>query len=132
MKIGRLGEVNFEVSGDAIKTLCDLSITLSARKQTHERHAMKGVVEFGGADPATVEFKMLLSRYLGADVRTDYETLRTYIESGRTLMLTLGGRTCGDYRWLITKLKASAQHFDRRGEIVTMEVSVSLIEYLKR
>ena len=132
MKIGRLGDVNFEVSGDTIKTLCDLSITLSARKQTHERHAMKSLVEFTGIDPATVEFRLLLSRYLGADVRTDYETLCGYIEGGKALMLTLGGRTYGDYRWLITKIKANAQHFDRWGEIVTMEVSVSLIEYLKR
>lgn len=132
MKIGRLGEVNFEVSGNAIKTLRDLSVTLSARKQTHERHAMKGLVEFTGVDPATMEFKILLSRYLGADVRTDYEALRDYLEDGKALILTLGGRTYGEYRWLITKIKANAQHFDRRGEIVTMELSVSLIEYLKR
>ncbi len=132
MKVGRLGDVNFEVSGDVIKTLRDLSVTHSAQKQTHSRHGMKGLVEFTGVDPATVEFKILLSRYLGANVRGDYETLRGYTEGGKALILTIGGQTYGDHRWLITKLKANAEHFDRRGEIVTMEVSMSLIEYLKR
>ena len=131
MKVGRLGIINFEVSDGVIKTLRDLSITRQAQKQTHNRHNMKGLVEFTGVDPATVEFKLLLSSFLGAPPQFCFGVLTDYLNAGKALILTVGGETYGDYRWMITKLKGSAEHYDRKGNVITMDVTVSLIEYLK-
>lgn len=131
MKVGRLGAVNFEVSSEVIKTIRDFSITHQATKQTHARHNRKGLVEFTGVDPAAVDFKILLSSYLGAPPLFTFAILKDYLENGKALILTIGGQTIGSYRWMITKLKASGEHYDTKGNVTTMDVSVSLIEYLK-
>ena len=79
-----------------------------------------------------MELKILLSGFLGTDVKTELAKLRKYVEEGAVLILTIGGETYGEYRWMITKIKESPEHFDRRGRTLTTDVSVSLIEYVKR
>ena len=131
MKIGCLGDIAFEVSDSIIKTIRDMSWSGSASIQTHQRHLGKALPEFVGVNSDAIEFKIRVSKYLGADPNTEIDKLTAYARSGTTVPLTIGTKTYGKYRWLISKHKTTLEHFDKRGNLITADITVSLTEYAK-
>lgn len=131
MKIGCLGDIAFRVSDEEIKTLRDASLSGSASIQNHQRHLKPALQEFVGSDSDQFEFKIRLSAFLGADPMTDFKKIEEYCRNGITLPLTIGKTTFGRYRWLIKKYKSTFEHYDKTGNIVGMDVTVTLTEYVK-
>ena len=131
MKIGCLGDVVFEVSDDEIKTIRDVSWSGSASISTHQAHLSKAVTEFVGADPDNIEFKMRVSQYLGSDPLKEIETISKYEKEGVTVPLTIGKKSYGEYRWLIKKHKITFEHYDKAGNLVSADITISLTEYTK-
>lgn len=131
MKIGCLGEIAFEVSDSTIKTLRDVSWSGSASISTHQRHLGKGLAEFVGADPDSIDFKIRVSKYLGADPLADIAKIGQYEKNGTAVPLTIGTKTYGEYRWLIKKHKITLEYFDAKGDLTSADISLTLTEYAK-
>ena len=131
MQIGSLGGVVFEVDPKKIKTPRDIKWSGSARIQNHSRHLGNALTEFTGNDPDSFEMTIRLSAYLGVDPYVEVRKLWDYMREGRTLPLTIGRVNYGKYRWTINKLSIKMEHYDKVGKVTTMDVSISLTEYLR-
>lgn len=130
-QIGCLGEVVFEVSESAIKTIRNVSWSGSATIQTHQRHLQNALTEYTGTPPDAIEFKLRLSYFLGADPLADIAKLFEYERTGKAVPLTIGNKCYGKYRWLVKSHKIAMEHFDGDGNLLGSDVTVSLTEYLK-
>ncbi len=131
MQIGCLGDIAFEVSDDRIKTLRDVSWSGSASIQTHQRHLAKALTEFVGADADSIDFKIRISKYLGADPLADIAKIVEYEKNGTAVPLTIGTKNYGEYRWLIKKHKITLEYFDAKGDLTSADISLTLTEYTK-
>ena len=131
MKIGCLGDIIFEVSDREIKTIRDASWSGSASISTHRRHLGDALQEFIGADPDSFEFKIRISRFLGADPLSDIAKLSEYERKGLAVTLTIGKQCYGKYKWLVKKHTVSFEHYDKTGNLIGADISVSLTEYTK-
>ena len=132
MTVGCLGDVEFSVDSEVVRTFEGLSWSGSARISVHDRHLGAGLAEFTGSDPEKVSFDFMISEYLGQrHVQRELDRLRLYMENGRVLPLVIGTKSYGRYRWVIQSLSTSKNVFDGRGGLMSTVVSVSLIEYLK-
>lgn len=131
MIIGCLGDIVFEVSSDAIKTIDKANWSGSVKIQTHSRHLQHALTEFTGIDPDQFSFQVLLSQYLGVDVQNALDKFLEYEKSGAALSLTLGCKAYGKYRWLIKNHKIELKTFDKVGNVTEAKVTVNLVEYIK-
>ena len=130
-QIGCLGDVAFRVSSEAIETINNMVISMSANYATHERHRTYALTEFTGVDASKISFDMELSRYLGIRPLAEIKKLRKYLREGTALPLVLGDHVYGKYCWTIQALKVNAQGHDRNGNLERATVSVTLLEYLR-
>ena len=133
MTVGCLGDVQFFVSDDLVKTFENMKWQGSARITTHDRHMGAALAEFTGSAAETISFDFVLSEFMGVDnVQRELDKLRLYMENGRILQLVIGTKSWGRYRWLISSLESGKNTYDGRGRLLATTVSVSLVEYLKR
>lgn len=131
MVIGCLGDIAFEVSSGVIKTFDRLTWTGVARYAVHARHGTNSLTEFCGIEPDGVSFEITLSKYLGADPMQELVKIWTYERMGEALVLTIGEKAMGKYRWNIVKHSIKAENYDGAGNIVSAVVSLELQEYLR-
>lgn len=129
MRIGTLGNLLFQTSSNLVHTIGSLQESGSARYATHQRHLARGLVEFCGSEPDEISISITLSRGLGAEPEESLALIRQYEREGTALPFVLGGRTVGDYRWVITGHKMTVTQFDGRGGTASADVTVSLREY---
>lgn len=129
MTIGCLGDIVFSVSANLVHTLSDLKQSGSASFSEHKRHNSTPALEFTGRELKDVSFKMTLSRQLGVDVNKEIEKIVEYTESGKVLTFNLGKKTYGKGKWVITKYTVTHKYFDKMGDVVLADVSITLKEY---
>lgn len=133
MTVGCLGDFQFSVSSDYVKTFTGLSLSASARYSTHARHGSTALVEFTGVDPAEISFDVYLDQTLGiSDVMREVDKLRRITENAEVRPLVIGNRSYGGYRWVVTSYKVEPQSYGRYGAVTSAKVSLTLREYLKR
>ena len=132
MKIGRLGDITFEVSDETIKTISNMQWSGSVRYATHKRHLTNARTEITGIDADEIQFDITISAYLGVNPQKELSKIWTYEREGRVLSLVLGNKAYGKYRWTILKHKIDMQHFDEAGDLTHCTVSLSLLEYLRK
>lgn len=131
MTIGCLGSIPFEVSSKEIKTIRDASWSGSASIQTHQRHLDNALQEFVGVDPDSFTFNIRISKYLGSDPIADVATIFEYERTGTAVPLVIGTKGYGKYRWLVKKHKTTLEHYDIAGDVVGVDLSITLTEYTK-
>ena len=130
MIIGSLGDILFEVSADEVKTIRDLSKEGSATIQKHARHLKSALTEFTGYDPETINFSIRLSKILGADPKSVLQQIESHLKKGDALQLIFGAEKFGEDKWLITKYKNTYELFDKSGNYISVDVKLTLTEYL--
>ena len=131
MKIGSLGDIVFEVSENTIRTIRDASWSGSASVQMHDRHLDSALAEFTGSNADTFTFSITVSKYLGADPADTLSKIAKCEQSGTTLTLMLGTTKYGRYRWLISKHTTTLNHYDKTGNLVGVDIKITLTEYTK-
>ena len=131
-QIGYLGDILFQVNNRTVQTLDNMVWSGSARYAEHQRHLSDALTEFTGLDPDKMSFDILLSKDLGVDVRTELVKIWTYNRSAEALRLVIGSHAYGKFRWVIRDHQIKTKHFDSIGNIQTAEVSINLLEYLRR
>lgn len=130
--IGCLGEIPFMVSADTLQTLNNAVWSGSAVYGKHQRHLMDALTEFTGLEPDQFSFNMTLSAYLGVNPMTAITQLWNYERNGSPIPLVIGTKGYGKYRWTITGHKIKMQTMDGQGNLIAAEVSINLLEYIKK
>lgn len=132
MTIGSLGDIRFFVSSELIQTINDLTFNRSPKFDTHSVHNRAGVLEYTGRSPDTISFTLRSSKVLGASPMEVKELLDEYAEEAKLLSFNLGADRIGKYRWVISKYKAAVKNYDRSGNPIDIEFSITITEYLRR
>lgn len=130
--VGALGDIVFSVSQEQIKSLSNIKWESSAKYATHERHLREPVLEFTGAGVESFTFEIRLSAFLGVDPLKAYAELLTAERAGRAMTLVLGDHTYGTNQWVIEKLSAAMNYFDRAGNVLDLKANVTLKAYSAR
>ncbi len=131
MEIGCLGEIVFEVTPETVRTLDKFKWSGSARWAVHDRHNYHALTEYTGMDPDKASFTMYLSRYLGVEPLEEVVKLWKYEREGTPLLLTIGEKGYGKYRWTILDHEMDQESTDGEGNTATCTVKINLLEYLR-
>lgn len=135
--IGYLGKsegdgIQFIVSREVFRAPKNMKWGGSARYATHERHATHALTEFTGLDPDNFSFDMLLTAELGVDPMEELTRIWGYERDAEAVGLVIGGHGYGKYRWTVKKHETKMEYTDTAGVLYAVEVSVELLEYLKK
>ena len=128
--IGTLGSVVFSVSTKQVKTFDDLKRSGSAKFASHNRHLKDTLLEFTGNDPDKITFSILLSVFLGVDLKAEISNLEAAKRTGKIMHLVIGRQSYGN--WVITSLSTDYDRIDNKGNTLIAKISVSLTEYARR
>ena len=131
MQVGCLGQIPFYVNSETVQTLDKVAWSGAAQIATHERHGYHALTEYTGMTPDKFSFEMFLSALLGVDPMQLLVQLWNYERDGIAAPLTIGNHAYGKYRWLVQSHSAEIKQFDGYGDLVTVRVSVELVEYLR-
>lgn len=129
--IGTLGKVVFEVSSNKVQTFRDFSRSSTAQTAKHNIVGRKPRLEFLAPDLEEITFAMKLKKDLGVNITETMEELRMMRDTGKVVPLIIAGEPVTDNKWLITSLSEGSIQTDGRGNIINMEVNVSLTEYVE-
>lgn len=127
--IGTLGDIVFEVSDRQILTFSGLSRNVGAKYQTHSRVGQSPILEFTGEDVETISLSVKLSAFLGTDPERTADQINEACRSGTAMRLILGKKRIGAAMWVITKAATKYKHIDNIGNILSLEMSLSLSAY---
>lgn len=131
MQVGTLGDIAFEVSDTAVRTIRDWSWKGASSYTTHNRHLNKGLVEYTGSSPDTITFTMRVGKHLGYDPNTVITRLRQYEVKGIAVKFVLGRQSLGHYRWIVDSHTVKGEVYDKKGNVTGVDISVTLKEYLR-
>lgn len=132
MKVGCLGDIPFYVSANTIQTVSNFTWSGSANYSVHKRPMGNALTEYTGCDPDEISFEIELSVFLGVNPWDALLKIWDYERNAVTLPLILGNKAYGKYRWCIKSHKITVRQTDGNGNLASVKVAVSLIEYLKK
>jgi len=130
--IGTLGDIVFSVSRNQANTFDNLKWDSSAKYASHERHLQETLLEFVGTDNDTITFSMYFSVFLGINPMNEIIKLLNAERSGKVMRLVIGQKAYGRNKWVITKTSKDLERFDKKGNLLTAKVSVTLEAYAAR
>ena len=130
MLIGFLGTIPFATSSRSVRTFDEYKRSSSARWSKHDLVNQKPVLEFLGPDTEKISFKMLLRADLGVNPATELARLRRLRDRGTVLPLMIGFKSIGSNFWVIESLDYTVKHWTRFGQLYSVEVTVTLQEYV--
>lgn len=130
--IGTLGDIVFSVSRNQVKTFDGLKWDSSAKYASHERHLQETLLEFTGTDNDSITFSMYFSVFLGVNPINEIAKLLTAERNGTVMRLVIGPKAYGRNKWVITKTSIDLERFDKKGNLLTAKVSVTLEAYAAR
>ncbi len=128
--IGQLGDYEFEVSTESVKTFDGLKFSNSAGYTEHKVLARKGLLEFTGLNASTVSLKMTLNERLGVDVLEEIAAFYEYMNDGEALVFMLGDEVMGEDMWVIESLDEAYTEIDNKGRVIGAELTLKLKEYV--
>lgn len=131
MVVGSLGGIVFTVSDSKIMTMNNVKVSGFASYGKHQRHGGDTLLEFVGNDAGSFTFDITLAAQLGVDVESEIEKIEEAKQNGTILKLVIGKKVYGRYRWVIQKYSVSYKAYDRAGNPILADVSITLAEYLK-
>lgn len=131
--IGFLGDLKFEVSDNTILTINNnWTWEGSANYATSELLNGDTTVQFTGRGLTKLKFEMKLLAELGASPMDVLTKIWTYEREGRALPLTIGTHAYGRYRWVIQDHSSTTLFTTSEGDQAGADLSVTLLEYLKK
>ncbi|MEG0261001.1 MAG: phage tail protein [Lysinibacillus sp.] len=123
-KIGSFGDLVFEVSENKTKTFSNFQRTTKSRWESHNLLSHKPELEFEGAGTDDISFTIVFRADFGVNPEKEMAKLREFISRGK--------KPISPNYWVIEKAVESHKSIDHHGNILSMEVQLSLLEYPKR
>lgn len=127
--IGSLGEINFIVSADKIRTFSNLTRSGSSRFAEIEVLGRKPVVQHMGPANDVISLEVYFDQSLGLDVRYELDRVTTLQRAGKPMVLSVGNKKLGRYMWVIESYDAAWEVVDGAGTVVKARVTLNLKEY---
>lgn len=128
--IGSLGDYDFEVSAEQVKTFTDLAFSNSASYAEHKIIGRKSLLEFTSLNPSTCSLNIPLSFETGTDPMEEITYFYTAMNDHEALAFTLGGDVMGEGLWVIESLEEKYTRIDSKGNVMAADLSLKLKEYL--
>lgn len=130
-KIGNLGKlIVFRVSDKKILTFNGFQQEVSGRWSEHKRIMKKPLLEFNGAENRQISFTMEINALHGYKPRKVLKKIEKAVEKGTPYKLVIGGKKVGNNYWVIKSMTETWNHVYSKGELVSAELKISLMEYL--
>ena len=130
-KIGNLGKlIVFRVSDKKILTFDGFNQEVSGRWSEHKRIMKKPLLEFNGAESRKIAFTMEINALHGYKPRKILSRIEKAVEKGTPYKLVIGGKRVGSNYWIIKSVSEAWNVIYSKGELVSAEVKVSLVEYV--
>lgn len=130
--LGSLGDIVFEVSDDKAFTFRNLKASTGANYQTHERIGGSPLLERVSDDVDTLSFSIKISVFWGTDPAAEMKKIDEAKREGTLLRFILGKNQIGAYRWVITRADYTIKQIDNKGNILSVDVALSLSAYNER
>lgn len=130
--IGSYGEIVFEVSPNKTQTYNDFERTNSPRWQEHAVIGQKPILEFEGPGADTISFTVKLRADLGVNPEEQLVKLRKFTRWGQKALFIRGNKPISTNYWVIDKLVEKHKQIDDKGNVLTIEVDLSLKEYVNQ
>jgi hypothetical protein len=127
--IGYFGGITFETSDKKICTFNDLQRTASANYSDHNRYGKKPQREFTGPNNQGVTFKMKFVAGHGVKPWSMVHKAISTCEKGEVCPFVLGGHKVGGGNWTIDNVGADYKEVWNKGELVSVEITVTATEY---
>lgn len=130
-QIGSLGDVIFTVSSKLIRTIDDLTRSSAPRWTNHDVHLQKPKSQFIGPGLDTISFTIRFDARLGVEPRKEADRLINLAQKGKPVAFAIGGKKLGTYLWKLMNVEQGYTRVDNRGNVLVMDVTISLEEYAK-
>ena len=127
--LGTLGEYEFEVSTESVRTFEGLKFSNSAAYAEHKVHGRKAVLEFTGLNASTANLTIHLDITQGVVPMEEITQLYEAMNNHETLAFTLGGLVMGEGLWVIESLDEEYEQISNRGVVMRARVDLKLREY---
>ena len=131
MALGSLGDIEFEVSDEKVRTFSGLQISKGAKFAAHEVHNRKALLEFTGLDAASMSLKIDINSALGVDVNEELDALHELLDQHEAVPFILNGEPQGGGLWALESLDEEFSRINNKGELVRVELSLKLREYIE-
>ena len=126
--LATLGNYEFEVSTEKVKTFTDLKFTNSANYAEHKVIGRKGIIEFTGLNASTASLTINLYAHAcvnpSEEITEFYEAMNNY----ELLVFTLGGEVMGEGSWVIESLDEDYKTIDAWGNVTEATITLKLKE----
>lgn len=131
MMIGSLGSIPFYASVDESVLMSGLEWDTRARYAEHTRHRQTDMLEYVGQNPDQITFDIKLSAFLGVNPSRMLERFNTIIKQHEAVKFVLGTMPIPGY-WVMTDLKRQLEYFHKDGTLLSVDLTVTLQEYVER
>ena len=128
--LGQLGDYEFEVSTESVRTFDGLKIQEAATYAEHKVLGRKGVLEYTGLNAASLSLKISLNDFLGVEPMEELTAFREYMNEGTAVVFMLGDEVIGEDMWVIESMDEEYAEIDNKGRVRRAELSLKLREYL--
>ena len=125
--VGSLGNIQYTVSRDLVRTFRDFSRKSHARFAQHDILNQTPQLEYLGDNLDEINFRIQLLASLGVSPAEETQKLRDYCLRGEVLPLVIGTEVFGNF--VITEIEEKLETVDNHGRILISELSVSLKQY---
>ncbi len=131
MIVGYMADIPFLTSGVLVRTFDGFTNGGEGRWAKHDIIGDKPVLEFLGPDVEEISFKMLLRSDLGVNPTEEIKRLCEMRDEGTVFPLVIGNRSVGENFWILKSISYEVAFWDKHGQPLSAEVSVSLQEYVE-
>ena len=129
--IASLGDFDFEVSSENIRTFNNLKFSHSAAYSEHKLLNRKGVLEFTGINASSCSLTISLDSFLGNSPIENINIFKQYLNDGEALTFLIGGEVVGDGLWVIESMNETHEIINNKGEVLRAKIDLNLKEYLE-
>lgn len=130
-KLASFGDIVFEVSDDKVLTFDQFTRTTEPRWVDHKILYEKPDLEFEGAGTDTISLRILLRAELGVNPEEQMAKIREFARRGKKALFIRGNKPVSVNYWVIKKAVETHKSIDQKGNVLTMEVELNLMEYPK-
>ena len=127
MKVGSIGDVVFNVEAKSASILSEFQRSISANYEEHKLIGQTATLEYTGTNPTEISFTIKLSAFYGINPKAQLEKIEDMAKNGKQVTLSFGTSVIGE-KWAIQSISSKAEYYDKDGDILSYDVSLSLKE----